>query len=128
MTQTDKGKKAASLAASGTLLYDPSDKGKLSTGKPRTQRSGTSKSVSTNLVIRDGNEMWYSITDKPMINKLIKLGLFQSTIGHSTAKRKIETLKEKAAEGEFRLVVGKDLWLSAPVEIPKGAKLCTIHM
>ena len=35
----------------------------------------------------------------------------------------MNTLKDKAvSEGEFKLV-GKDLWLSAPDEIPEGAKL-----
>jgi len=51
-----------------------------------------------------------------------ELGVFQSTIGSSTARKKMKKLKVKAAEGEFKLVEGKDLWLSAPVEIPKCAK------
>jgi len=122
MTQAAKGKKTASLAGTlkpdGTLYMTLIDKGKSSTGKPRS--GGV---VSTNLVIRDGNEMRYSITDKPMIKKLIELRVFKSTIAHFTAKKKLKTLKDKAAKGEFRLVAGKDLWLSAPVEIPKCAKL-----
>ena len=108
---------AGTLKANGTPYMTQSEKGKSSTGKPRT--GGL---VSTNLVIRDGNEMWYSsITDKPMINKLIELGVFQSTMSQATVNRKMKTLKEKASKGEFKLVAGKDLWLSAPVEIPKGA-------
>jgi len=77
-----------------------SDKGKSSTGKPRT--GGV---VSTNLVIRDGNEMWYSsITDKPMINKLIELGMFLSTISHSNAK-KSSRRGVQACGGQGSLVV-----------------------
>jgi len=58
---------------------------------------------------------------QPMINKLIELGVFQSTMSQATVNRKMKTLKEKASKGEFKLEVGKDLWLSAPVEIPEGA-------
>jgi hypothetical protein len=127
MTNTQKGEKTASLAGTqkpdGTYYMTQADKGKLASGRPNVRRSETATNISKTLVIRVGNEMWYSLTYKPMIAKLIELRMFQSTIAHATAKKKMKTLKEKAAKGEFRLVASKDLWISAPDVIPKGAKL-----
>lgn len=58
-----------------------------------------------------------------MIDKLTELGVIKSTYANSITRQKMNTLKDKAvSEGEFKLV-GKDLWLSAPDEIPEGAKL-----
>jgi hypothetical protein len=104
--------------------------GEATLGVPRTGGK-----ASTTTILYDGTKdhYYYSLTDPPMMKKLVELEVFNSA---RTAKDNMKRLKDYAREGKFKLVPAirgnkyrgagskdmpaqLDLWLSVG-KVPKG--------
>jgi hypothetical protein len=75
--------------------------GEAGLGVPRTGGK-----ASTTMILHDMNEnkIYYSLTDAPMVKKLVELKVFNSA---RTAGDNMKRLKDYAREGKFKLVPGK---------------------